>query len=248
MKLTNKTKILLTTSLLTIFSDAFAQNREIQDSLIYSDPTVSKSTNYIYGGSFEYWSSKTTSSSGNNSNVTQPGFNLFAGKDNLTVSLSYKGSGSSTITINNNDFSNRGAKETEGSLRWLSKEKIAFDTIYPYLTVGYLSGYSYNSYYGGVHYTGPTYGVGGIVPFNDKFGLRTEFKFLSLSQKADSTTYPSVNSNGNTVTGNLYWNLDADWNAQFGAKKTYYAGGGILSTGLQNTSLGYFVMIGRSYK
>jgi hypothetical protein len=238
-------KFLILLSFLSSFG-AYSQQREIQDSLIYSDPTVS-GTSYIYGGSFEYWSSK-TSANGNSSTVTQPGFNLFAGKDNLTASFSYRGSGSSTITISGSDYSNKTATETEGSLRWLSKNKIAFDSVYPYITIGYLSGYSYNSYYRGVHYTGPTYGVGGIVPFNDKFGLRTEVKLLSLSQKPEWTSYPQVNSTGNTVTGNVYWNFDADWNAQFGAKKTYYGGGGVLSTGLQNTNLGYFVMIGKSYK
>lgn len=233
-------------------SDAISQNREIKDSLIYTDPTVSKSSDYIYGGSFEYWSSKTTVSSGNSSTVTQPGFNLFAGKDNLTASISYKGGGSSSITISNTDYSNRVANETEGSLRWLSKDKIFLETIYPYLSLGYLSGYSSNAYYGSVRYTGPTYGVGGIVPFNDKFGIRAEFKFLSLNQKSDTISYGNVygnvNSNGNTVTGNIYFNFDTDWNAQFGAKKTYYSGGGVLSTGLQNTNLGYFIMVGKSYK
>jgi hypothetical protein len=253
----NITKKIISTSIfIAVFSstgNVIAQNREIQDSLIYTDPTISKSSEYIYGGSVEYWYSQKSinaSTYSATSTLTQPGINFFVGKDNITASLSYKGSGSSSTQIStapSTTYGNGVLTEIEGSVRIRSKESY-FDTVYPYIILGYLSG-STDSWAGNVKYTSPIVGLGGIVPFNEKFGLRTDIKVLSYKQSLD-THFPSgypTSSNGNFVTGNLYWNIDKEWNAQFGARKSYYQGGSALSYGLNNTSLGYFVMVGKTY-
>lgn len=236
-----------------VATNAYGQSREIQDSLIYTDPTISKSSDYIYGGSIEYWYSHKSinnSSYSASSTLTQPGINFFVGKDNITASLSYKGSGSSSTQIStapSTTYGNGVLTEIEGSVRIRSKESY-FDTVYPYIILGYLSG-STDSWAGNVKYTSPVVGLGGIIPFNEKFGLRTDFKVLSYKQTLDShfpTGYPT-SSSGNFVTANLYWNVDKEWNAQFGARKTYYAGGSALTYGLNNTSIGYFVMLGKTF-
>jgi hypothetical protein len=238
-----------------IATNAYGQGREIQDSLIYSDPTVSKSSDYIYGGSLEYWYTHKTinnSSYSASSTLTQPGINFFVGKDNITASLTYKDFGSSSVQIStapNNTWGTGVLSEVEGSVRIRSKESY-FDTVYPYLILGYLSG-STDTYQGNIKYTSPVLGAGGIVPFNEKFGLRTDFKILSYKQTLDSN-FPAgnvykTNISGNFVTANLYWNIDKEWNAQFGARKTYYAGGSALALGLNNSYLGYFVMIGKTF-
>jgi len=254
----NFTKKIISTSIFiavtSLTGNVIAQNREIQDSLIYTDPTVSKSSDYIYGGSLEYWyshKSLNTTDYNASATLTQPGINFFVGKDNLTASISYKGNGSSNVSISTAPTTTYGAgvfTEVEGSLRMLSKDRY-FQTIYPYAIVGYLSGRS-DTYKGSVSYTAPILGLGGIIPFNDKFGLRTDVKLLTLKQSPDShfSSGYSNNTSGNLVTGNFYWNLDDNWNAQFGARKTYYAGGGALSYGLNNTSIGYFAMIGKTFK
>lgn len=231
-----------------MLTNAYGQGREIQDSLIYTDPTVSKSSDYIYGGSFEYWySHKSINETGYNAtaSLTQPGINFFVGKDNLTASFSYRGYGSSSISFStapNTNLGNGEFTEFEGTVRVLSKQGFLSDSIYPYFIGGYQTGRS-RTYMGSVTYTSPVVGLGGIIPFNDKFGIRTDFKLLSLKQ-----SNPSVTTAGNNVTANLYWNLNNEWNAQFGARKTYYQSGGALSYGLNNTSLGYFAMIGKTFK
>jgi len=249
MKFINKVvSNLILITLLSSMGSVFAQNREIQDSLIYTDPTVSKSSDYIYGGSLEYWySHKSINETGYSASatLTQPGINFFVGKDNITASISYRGYGSSSVTFNTVPTTNLGNGEffeTEATIRVLSKQSYISDSVYPYLIGGYQVGHT-RTYYGAVSYTSPVVGLGGIIPFNEKFGLRTDFKLLSLKQSS-----PSVTTGGNIVTGNLYWNLDKDWNAQFGARKTYYASGGYLSYGVNNTSIGYFVMIGKTFK
>ena len=53
--MTSKYLIWITLLLSFFSSGAFSQSRVIEDSLVYSDPTLSKGGGWIYGGSVDYW-------------------------------------------------------------------------------------------------------------------------------------------------------------------------------------------------
>lgn len=261
MKYTNKLvgNLTMLASLLSIGS-VHAQGREIQDSLIYTDPTVSQSSNYIYGGSLEYWSTKRSMSNSyiaSNKTLSQVGMNFFVGKDNLTAAISYRGNGSSTV--NDINYYDNSVKDQDGTfseleftVRLLSKEGYINKTVFPYLIGGYTLGRS--TYYpngtagGTTNYSSPILGFGSIIPFNEKVGIRVDAKGYSVSQNAGSTygTNSNQTSGGNIVTLNLYWNLDKEWNAQVGARKIEYAGSSNLAFAQRGS--GYFVMLGKTFR
>jgi len=247
-------KVLIFISLPLSIGNAIAQNREIQDSLIYTDPTVSSSSGYIYGGSVEYWntSPSATYTSWKNT-LTQTGVNFFIGKDNLTAAVAYRGDGTSYREVGYGDTSSvqeQKFSEIELTLRVLSKEGYLFNSVYPYLFGGYTFGKS--TYYsngnttaGTTNISSPILGFGGIIPFNEKVGLRLDAKGYIVSQGA-GRSIGAGSTGGNIVTGNFYWSIDKEWNAQIGVRKIEYSGSSNLAFAQRGN--GYFLMLGKTYK
>ncbi|MDX8399672.1 MAG: hypothetical protein R8K20_05430 [Gallionellaceae bacterium] len=131
-----------------------ADNRIIEDTLIYKDPTVASAGQWVFGGALEgFFVSGTetglyhgycvcgspglTPQSGN-VNTTKPGINLFVGRGNFTVNYAYRSSESTTQY--SGVFSEnvtRKAQEHEITARWLIRDLATSFT--PYLYGGYLS-------------------------------------------------------------------------------------------------------------
>ena len=216
--------------LLSLFSSgAFSQTRVIEDSLVYSDPTLSKGSGWIYGGSVDYWSVSMKYKPLNgiytgNLQYDQPGVSLFVGKGNLTALINYK-DGSGNITYPN-DYSKVRTRQAQFSLRYLLDE---LSTTYftPYVMASYWNYHMKNdSYYtnGNFYYTestnasAPMIGGGVIIPFTNTFGVRLDDLWGVTNASGVSTNSNKYGNNGNInmLTLVAYYNLTNNINFQFG--------------------------------
>jgi hypothetical protein len=177
----NKNRVLSGLALLILTASAYAEDRVIEDSLIYKDPTVAKADQTIYGVSVDYFnmSSAVPSSSGVPSytyNYVQPGLTGFAGKGNFTASVSYRaGTSDYSIPASANlsipaQKNSEKTSDTEIYLRWLARD---FATKYftPYALIGYGQGnkdatyvLASGTYYSSITTTSTIAGIGAIIP------------------------------------------------------------------------------------
>ena len=154
-----------------------AQVRVIEDSLVYSDPTVARENNWTMGFSVDYYSlsqnltkTKTLYSSlgqpetGNLSGMqvrTEPGVSLFVGYGDVTAMLSYRsGTGSTSLSgslspdpITVNEVASWTSSETELDVRWLLR-KYQISNFVPYILAGYISDTETDNYNGSCTWAG----------------------------------------------------------------------------------------------
>jgi hypothetical protein len=234
---------------------AYAEERVIEDSLVYNDPTVAKGDQLIMGVSADYFTYTQSRSllGGNITNqFSQPGITGFAGKGNFSASLSYRSgteqvSGSfpipgyspAMITVTGTAKSN----SSEIMLRWLARDW-ATKYFTPYAAVIYISSAADNSltFVSG----GTTYNysytskatiqgaiVGGIFPVSATYGFRAEAGRGYGNQTVDSQSSTFA---GTRYIATMYYNVTKAWNAQLGYKRYVIDGGG--------NETGYYAMLG----
>ena len=232
--MTSKYLIWITFLLSFFASGAFSQSRVIEDSLVYSDPTLSKGGGWIYGGSVDYWqvNMKYKPISGSytgNLEYGQPGISFFAGKGNITGLLNYKeGSGQITYPF---DYSKVNTRQVQFSLRYLLDE---LSTTYftPYVMASYWNYYNKTDNYftnGTFYYSettnasAPMIGGGVIIPFSKTFGVRVDDLYGKTNASGKSTSSTAImgnNGNINMLTLTAYYNLTNNVNFQFGYQIT----------------------------
>jgi hypothetical protein len=246
----NKNRVLSGLALLILSASAYSEDRVIEDSLIYKDPTVAKSDQVIYGASIDYLNiSSSVNVSGTTPaftyNYTQPGLTGFAGKGNFTASIAYKSGTSSYRVLSPGNFQSNSEKksDTEVVLRWLAKD---FATQYftPYALIGYGQGNidttvaldSGTTAYSTTTSTATIAGLGAIFPLNEKFGVRVDARGYNASYKTGSSS-SSFAFSKYVVTA--YYNITKELNAQLG----YQAWGDS-----SQTLTGYYVILGYTIK
>ena len=219
---------------------AFAQQRVVEESLVYDDPTVAKPGKWIFGASIDYLNtsanSETKDSTGDangyqKSNSSQIGGSAYVGYGDFSILANYA---PSKTTINNTS----GVKTAETAwlgevnLRWLIMD-LKTQYFVPYVLGGYVrymsSGTSTGSWTGWQKGTieGPGLGVGGIVPLSEKYGFRADIK-----QYYANTKNTNSNSSYNTtdkqqfwmITATAYYNITQNVNIQVGAQNNFIQG------------------------
>ena len=235
--MTSKYLIWITLLLSFFSSGAFSQSRVIEDSLVYSDPTLSKGGGWIYGGSVDYWQVNMRYPSDNSNvvgtlNYYQPGASLFIGKGDLTVLLSYKnGSGDLEYPF---DTSKITTTQTQLSLRYLLSD-LSTEYVTPYVMTSYwdyeLKSTQYfpkspSTYYAteNTKSRAPMIGGGGIFPFSKSFGLRLDGLWGITNSSGSHTRGNRMGNTGNItmLTSTLYYNVTENVNFQFGYQLTTF--------------------------
>lgn len=242
-----------------------AEERVIEETLIYKDPTVAGAGKWIFGGSVEgmYTFGKASGYDLNGNpasgtiSATKPGVNIFVGYGDFTLNYAYK-SGTNNWTFPN---VNTSEKLTNNELigRWIFSG--VTDLFTPYVYAGY---YTMNKNQTDTivnsalvwtatltpvltstsKFTGTMLGIGGIVPVSDKWGVRLDGGVINnkVTTTGAGLTSSSRTGNGGRVTGTVYYNFDRNWNAQFGGRYEVYGGGTGEKIG------GVFGMLGYTFK
>lgn len=255
------TKFALAASMFTTLSTgAVAQNRVIEDSLVYDDPTVARPGQWIYGaGIGAYYSNSNTSgtdTSGNTVNATQqftqPQVSVFVGYSDVTLLLRYQRI-SATTQFPGNKMTNKG-NTLSADLRYLITPLQAKYFV-PYVLASYVDQTENETFSfvnnnglqqtGKVVAKGPGLGIGGIVPITEKYGVRLDVKQYNLTATVTSNMYAGLNSSRNLQyrmgQATAYYNLSNHVNIQIGGQATY------VPNQSQSTSYGFITMLGVSY-
>jgi len=260
-------------------SSVFAQGRTIEDTLVVSDPTVAARGKWRVGAAVEYWQTHSefdvflsaTEFGTATLDFKQTGFNLFVAYGNWTVqATSRTGEGDYSADITTGCCGRvlfSGPQKTtddELTLRYLWPTR----SVSPYVLLGYTttkinqtetitsgvavwSCTSTKTRETKTEYTGPLLGGGMVVPFSQRFGMRTDLRLKYYSGKYDQTGTTSAcqHDTGHglgydfTLTG--YWNIVAGLNFQLGAKSQWLNGG----EGVPDSyKLGFFGMLGYSHQ
>lgn len=234
-------KSLLGISLFLIIFSSSAQQRIIEESLVYSDPTVTKVGQWGGGISLDLLNYRgpvsVTDTGGNLYSATQVsntlGFSGFVGYDDYSVLLSYRPGYSSTYVPGFNDYMWSRSAQYDLVFRWLLTD---YRTKYfvPYVMGGYLKYDNTDTVsvvYNGVQEVntqsakGPEIGLGGIFPLNGKFGFRADVKVAFVKIDNNSNLFQQFAGSSNaqyyqgTITG--YYNLTDKINLQTGLQYIY---------------------------
>lgn len=223
-----------------------SEQRVIEETLLYKDPTVAAAGNIIYGVSVEGFVQTAQSEMINpNTGAIEkgptsgilPGINLFVGYDNFTFTYHYKsGTTTSKIASPTGSWTEKqkdAYQEIDG--RWLIKG--VAESFTPYLIAGYgdFSETQTNTLDSGGNWianglpvlTGKdkvTYtsaGVGVIIPMNATLGFRVDGMFVHLNAKftEEATNFTASGSgSGGRYTATAYYNFAGGWNAQLGGR------------------------------
>lgn len=249
-----------------------SEQRVIEETLLYKDPTVAAGGRWIYGVSAEaFVQSSSTQLTNINTNVietgnvsgTIPGLNLFVGYDNFTFTYHYKtgsttskfGSATGAWTSKQNDTYN------EATARWLIKG--VAESFTPYVGLGYgaFSETATSSLDSGNNMvTGrPTYtvktnstytflGLGTIIPMNEKLGFRVDAGIVRMSAKWAGETAGAAGTgsgSGGRYTGTAYYNFAGGWNAQLGARIEKVSLGAVMGS---RSRTGAYAMLGYTFR
>ena len=256
----SKYVIFITLGLSFLSTSAFSQSRVIEDSLVYNDPTLSKGSGWIFGGSVDYWQVNMRYPS-NNSNVVgtlnyyQPGASLFIGKGDLTVLLSYKnGSGDLEYPF---DTAKITTTQTQVSLRYLLSD-LSTEYVTPYVMASYWD-YSMKSdqyYPKGTYWStentksrAPMIGGGGIFPFSKSLGLRLDGLWGITNSSGSHTRGDRMGNTGNItmLTSTLYYNVTENVNFQFGYQLASFKPSAIYSQTYRTVD-GLYLKLGYTFK
>jgi len=265
-------------SFLSAVRAAAEETRVVEEEIVLQDPTVSASRKWAVGGSFEGWymrgpwytningqlASKGTIDGG------MPGGNFFFGYDNLTLQYSRRdGTFNVDRTFTDYGMSYYGPAthstqhqrqvEDEATLRYLWK---LAPHLNPYVLVGYnktvvdideeyfLASGAKTARVDANRstYSSGLVGVGAIIPFNRRIGIRGDGRLLFTSGKFENrkSAYVATSSGvGAAATGTLYVNIFEGLNVQAGFKGQYLNGGNNVSS---FGRFGIFASGGYSYK
>ena len=228
---------------------AYADERFIEDNLVYDDPSVARQNNWNGGISLDYWSMSAVSKSGGGTfRLSEPGVSAYVGYGDFSILGSFRQGSGNDIFNNGTSYNNRQKQQNEEiDLRWLATN-ISMKYLTPYLIVGFVrantstqvntnnvasgTGTSIN--------TSPLYGFGGIFPINKLFGFRADVKFGNLSTTNGGIWSGSNNQKVSQSTATIYYNVTENWNAQIGLQSIYLTG--------QPTQTGYYGKIGYAFR
>jgi len=201
----------------------------------------------------------------------QPGFNLYAGYGDFTVLFTSRSGdgtldlayapgalGPATTLISSARVEQ---EDREISLRWIFSKSEHFA---PYL----LAGYSWTDYEEAetlttpgfiwtatgtptrtktIEYTAPLIGIGAILPFNEKFGVRVDGRVKFYSAKRTRSGFASDEGDGigGDMTGTAYLNIFEGLNLQLGGRFTHLDAG---DAGGTVSRWGWFGMLGYTHR
>jgi len=239
---------------------AIAQQRVVEESLVYDDPTVAKPGKWLFGVAVgAFYSNGNTSGSDTSGNVvnatqqyTQPQGSAYIGYEDVTLLMRYQKSKATTQFPGNTAKMDGNTYSVD--LRWLitqlgSKHFVPYVLgTYAQLTENTTFSYVNNS---GVQQTGksdakgPGLGFGGIFPITEKYGIRADARQYNAKSTNSSNMFSEFNSSSNIqyrqfqATG--YYNITDSINLQLGGQSTY------IVNRQESTSYGFFTQIGYSF-
>jgi hypothetical protein len=218
-------------------SSSFAQERKIEENLVFSDPTVVKQKDGWSGGIFLDMISSTVGTSvydtsGRSSDATatttKPGFSGYVGKGDLSVLFSYHPFSGNIKTTS--DTINVSGAVYEVNLRYLDRANSSWYVPY------YLAGFAYikndwlvstvvingvtelNNTSGLI----PEIGAGVIIPRTDKYGYRVDGRIAIGKVRARSNLFSQWTKDemGGFIrpTATAYYNLSENINLQGGVQ------------------------------
>jgi len=238
-------KFLAVSTLLCCFA-AYSQQREIKESLVYSDPTVAKGDKWVKGFSIDYFQTTKDgvgydTSGGAHYQSTQSkqmGFSAFLGHGDFTLMFTRapekyttvvpaSGNLTSSTTINGSTYFN----ELVGRYLLTDYQNEYF---VPYVLGGYAmindtqdmdvyvnSVREVNKTKGG----GPGLGVGAIFPLTSKYGFRADVKEYLAKISTESNLFSAFNTTRSVQyvksTLTAYYNIDENVNAQIGVQNSF---------------------------
>jgi len=214
---------------------AFAQQRVVEESLVYDDPTVAKPGRWLFGVGVDYYNYSSRTQFTNNSGQTynsdtkfsQPGASAWIGYGDFTLLSSYR-QGSGTTNFPGNTGYTTDQKEFDLSLRYLIKP-LGAKYFVPYVLAGYTrlevkDTISPSQAITTTTYNAPGIGVGGIIPITEKYGLRADYRRYKGTSSSQSND-PADNFNPWTqfvkITATAYYNITDNINLQLGARTQY---------------------------
>ena len=225
---------------------AYSQQRELQESLVYSDPTVAKGDKWVQGFSVDYFQTTKDgvgydSGGGAHYQSTkskQMGFSAFLGHGDFTLMFTRapekfttvvpaSGNLTSSTTINGSTYFN----ELVGRYLLTDYQNEYF---VPYVLGGYAmindtqdmdvyvnSVREVNKTKGG----GPGVGVGAIFPLTSKYGFRADVKEYLAKISTESNVISAFNTTRSVQyvksTLTAYYNIDQNVNAQIGVQNSF---------------------------
>jgi len=231
---------------LTSSFSAYSQQREIQESLVYSDPTVAKGDKWVQGFSIDYFQTTKDgvgydSGGGAHYQSTkskQMGFSAFLGHGDFTLMFTRmpekyntivpaSGNLTSSTTINGLTYVN----ELIGRYLLTDYQNEYF---VPYVLGGYAmlnDTQDMDVYVNGVREVnktkggGPGFGVGAIFPLTSKYGFRADVKEYLSKITNESNVISGFNATRSVQyvksTLTAYYNIDNNVNAQIGVQNSF---------------------------
>ena len=257
-----KTLLLTLPALLISLSSgaAIAQQRVVEESLVYDDPTVAKPGKWLFGAAVgAYYSNGNTAGNDTSGNTvyasqqyTQPQASAYIGYEDITLLMRYQKSKSTTQFPGN-------TAQMDGStysidLRWLISQ-LGTKHFVPYVLATYAqvtenTTFSYvNS--SGLRQTGksdakgPGLGFGGIIPITEKYGIRADARQYNAKSDNSSNMFSAFNTSTDIqyrqFQATAYYNITEKINLQVGGQSTY------IVNRPESTSYGMFSQIGYSF-
>lgn len=244
--------------------------RVIEEVLIYKDPTVARPNQWVGGISLDYFNETAVFPvSGTNvkKNVSEPGIGAWVGYGDISVLFSHRRGSvdlGGTLSTGVNFDAEADVKQTTIDVRWLVRS-LSTSFMTPYVTVGYRrletdtagratgAGFFPFVVTRSTTFDGPVYGIGAILPVNEKIGFRVDGKYFTADGKYETTSYsegrvPSdfkgewgtvADGKQSIITGTMYYNLTDNTNLQVGGMRLRQHSGDN-----RRTDTGYFALLG----
>jgi len=211
----------------------FSQSRVLEESLVFSDPTVAKSGKWLFGVGVDYYSWSKQTSNGTYTEVmkvSQPGVNTWIGYEDFTLLMSYKqGYGTTNYPGNSGGFRSDN-KDLDITLRYLIMP-LSKKYFVPYVLAGYTdmvikdTQYSNSQIVTKTYFKAPSIGVGGIIPVTEKYGFRADYKrYKGTSSSQSNDPYDNFIpwTQFIRITATVYYNITENINLQVGARTEYF--------------------------
>ena len=226
-KITNSKLLLGAIALAVLSTAACADDRVIEDTLIYKDPTVAQAGQWVGGASLDYFNvNENASGPIQNFSYSQTGLSAFAGYGDVTVMASYR-SGTANLTENNGANLSVKLTNDEIDVRWLLHDlKTSF--FVPYVLAGYENGTEDEGSAGTITITEPLVGVGVIIPVNEAVGFRVDGRYAATSASMPDGSTLTYGTQQETAT--MYYNIAKNASLQVGVRNQ--SGNGISETGV----------------
>ena len=220
----NTLKLTLPAILFILISGAVsAQQRVVEESLVYDDPTVAKPGKWLFGVGADFYSWSKQSSFGSyteTQKVSQPGVSAWTGYDDLTLLVSYKQGYGTTYYPGNNGGFRSDNKDIDITLRYLIMS-LSKKYFVPYILAGYTDVTIKDTQYGNsgivtkTFFKAPSIGIGGIIPVTEKYGFRADYKRykgMSSSSSNDPNDQFVPWTQMIRITATAYYNISENIN------------------------------------